>query len=120
MRILLLSLVTSLIFLTSPSFGEKYLITKTWLWGFTVDNVERVQTSTPSILYDKRKDCEKDLLYLVKGSIVKKIDSKGELYLQKFEKNDFLNLISFFTCTKLYGPNFEWKLELCFSVCVRI
>ena len=107
MRILLLSLVTSLIFLTLPSLGEKYLITKTWLWGFTADNVERVQTSTPSILYDNRKDCEKDLLYLVKGGIVKKIDSKGELFLQKYENNDFLNLISFFTCTKLYGPDFE-------------
>ena len=77
MRILLLSLVTSFIFLSSPSFGEKYLITKTWLWGFTDDNVEKVQTSTPNILYNNRKNYEKDLLYLVKGSIVKKIDSKG-------------------------------------------
>ena len=51
--------------------------------------------------------CEKDLLYLVKGGIVKKIDSKGELFLQKYENNDFLNLISFFTCTKLFGPDFE-------------
>ena len=90
-----------------PSFGEKYVITKTWLWGLTDDDVGRVQTSTPSILYDNRTDCEKDLLYLVKGGIVKKIDSKGELFLQNYENNDFLNLISFFTCTKLYGPDFE-------------
>ena len=102
-----LFIILLLIIFSIPSFGEKYVITKTWIWGLTDDDVGRVQTSTPSILYDNRQNCEKDLLYLVKGDIIKKIDSNGELFLQKYENNDFLNLISFFTCTKLYGPDFE-------------
>ena len=96
-----------LIIFSIPSFGEKYIITKTWLWGLTDNDVKRAHTTSSSILHDTKKNCEKDLLYIATGSIVKKTDSKGELYLQNFEKNDLLDLVSIFTCTKLYGPNFE-------------
>ena len=106
-KIIIIFLTFFLLLIALPSFGEKYVITKTWLWGLKLDDVKRVQTSSTGILYSNKEDCEKDLLYLASGSIISKLDSNGVLHLQNFEKNQLLDLVSFFTCTKLYGSYFD-------------